>query len=74
VKDDDTFFNASHARIGEIKLEFHRVVRIKKAEFIKLSFSEPGKVHEQSKKATGHQVGLVWANISHRLQLIFLLV
>ncbi|THU76202.1 hypothetical protein K435DRAFT_974512 [Dendrothele bispora CBS 962.96] len=59
LTDDDAYLDTNHAQIGEIKVVFHEgVVVAENLGFAPSSFKEPGKVHERSKKAIGHQVGL----------------
>ncbi|KAF5349784.1 hypothetical protein D9758_010209 [Tetrapyrgos nigripes] len=57
LTDDDAFLSASHQQIGEIKVEFWDAIEVGKGSFSN-TFSEPGKVHERSKKAIGHQISL----------------
>ncbi|KAF5349802.1 hypothetical protein D9758_010205 [Tetrapyrgos nigripes] len=59
LTDDDAFLSASYQQIGEIKVEFWDVLEVRgRSEFKNSRFSEPGKVHERSKKAIGHQISL----------------
>ncbi|THU78511.1 hypothetical protein K435DRAFT_786228 [Dendrothele bispora CBS 962.96] len=58
LTDDDAYLDTNHTQIGEIKVVFHEGVVDSDATFGPCVFQEPEKVHEQSKKAISHQVGL----------------
>ncbi|KAK7443240.1 hypothetical protein VKT23_015838 [Stygiomarasmius scandens] len=59
LTDDDVYLTETNAQLGEIKVELHESLNICPTSFKNQSrFSEPGKVHERSKKAIGHQIGL----------------
>ncbi|KAK7443241.1 hypothetical protein VKT23_015838 [Stygiomarasmius scandens] len=60
LTDDDVYLTETNAQLGEIKVELHESLNICPTSFKNQSrFSEPGKVHERSKKAIGHQIGYV---------------
>ncbi|THU89703.1 hypothetical protein K435DRAFT_841704 [Dendrothele bispora CBS 962.96] len=62
LTDDDAYLDTNHTQIGEIKvLFFEGVIEVIEADsvgFAPGSFKELGKVHERSKKAIDHQIGL----------------
>ncbi|THU77925.1 hypothetical protein K435DRAFT_973738 [Dendrothele bispora CBS 962.96] len=59
LTDDDAYLDTNHTQIGEIKVLFYEgVIEAENTDFQSYNFEEPGKVHERSKKAIGHQVGL----------------
>ncbi|KAK7471249.1 hypothetical protein VKT23_002656 [Stygiomarasmius scandens] len=61
VTDDDEYLATTDPRTGEIKLEFYEyevIGRQPRGHRRNYEFTGPAKVHERSKKALGHQVGL----------------
>ncbi|THU77924.1 hypothetical protein K435DRAFT_845972 [Dendrothele bispora CBS 962.96] len=58
LTDDDAYLDTNHTQIGEIKVVFHEGVIVSDATFAPCGFKGAEKVHERSKKAISHQVGL----------------